>query len=68
MLFLFKESQDEEQKSEDPAEEYEGKTTKVYLTRYVADHPLWQDRNMWLICVQRVINQKFHEAVKTLEK
>ena len=29
---------------------------KVYLTSYLADHGIWQEINIWKICIQKIIN------------
>lgn len=37
--------------------------TRVYLTHYLSDHGIWQEHNVWKVCIQKIINQKFHEAI-----
>ena len=36
---------------------------KYYLTQYVNDHGIWQEENIWKSVLQKVLNQKFQEAV-----
>lgn len=38
--------------------------TKVFLSAYIIEHEIWQDENIWRLCLQRIINAKFHDAVK----
>ena len=37
---------------------------KVFLSSYFDDHEIWQDVKVWRLCLQRLINVKFHDAVK----
>ena len=37
---------------------------KYYLTQYVNDHGIWQEENIWKSVLQKVLNQKFQEAVQ----
>lgn len=37
---------------------------KFYLTQYVNDHGIWQEENIWKSVLQKVLNQKFQEAVQ----
>lgn len=41
---------------------------KCFLTSEIDKHKLWRDPEMWRMCVQKIINFKFHEALKNLEK
>lgn len=41
---------------------------KVYLSSYIDDHTIWQDVKVWKLCLQRLINFKFLEAVKSQER
>lgn len=38
--------------------------TKVFLNAYINEHEIWQDADIWRLCLQRLINMKFHDAVK----
>ena len=38
--------------------------TKVFLNAYINEHEIWQDEDIWRLCLQRLINMKFHDAVK----
>ena len=40
------------------------RSIKVYLSLYIDDHEIWQDVKIWRLCLQRLINLKFHDAVK----
>lgn len=44
------------------------RTIKVYLSGYICDHQIWQEVKVWRLSLQRLINLKFHDAVKSLEK
>ena len=39
--------------------------SRVYLTQYLNDHGVWQEHNVWKVCIQKIINQKFHEAINS---
>lgn len=41
-----------------------GRMTKVFLNSYISEHEIWQDVEVWRLCLQRLINLKFHDAVK----
>jgi hypothetical protein len=41
-----------------------GRMTKVFLNAYINEHEVWQDVEVWRLCLQRLINLKFHDAVK----
>lgn len=36
---------------------------KVYLTSLLNDHGLWQETQVWKVCIQKLLNHKFHEAI-----
>ena len=38
------------------------------LSAELAKHPIWDDAEVWKLCLQRVINIKFQDAVTLLEK
>eukprot|EP00347_Sterkiella_histriomuscorum_P007183 403349944 len=38
---------------------------KIYLTQYLSDHGIWQEQHVWKQCIQKLINQKFHEAIQS---
>jgi len=40
---------------------------KVFLSSEIESHPLWQNSEMWQICVSKIINYKFHEAIRQME-
>lgn len=44
------------------------RTIKVYLSGYICEHQIWQEVKVWRLSLQRLINLKFHDAVKALEK
>jgi hypothetical protein len=44
-----------------------GRLTKIYLNAYIQDHEIWQDVEVWRLCLQRHINLKFHDAVKSIQ-
>lgn len=46
---------------------FEG-SRKVTLSNEIEEHKIWANSETWKVCLQRVINQKFHDAVKQLEK
>ncbi len=35
------------------------------MTSYLSDHGVWQESYIWRICIQKIINQKFHEAINS---
>ena len=37
---------------------------KYYLTEFINDHGIWQEENIWKSVLQKVLNQKFQEAVQ----
>ena len=41
---------------------------KLYLNTELDVHPIWQDTEIWKVCLQRVINLKFQDGVLNLEK
>lgn len=41
---------------------------KVVLCSEIEKHKVWDDSETWKACLQRVINQKFRDAVDQLEK
>ncbi len=41
---------------------------KVVLCSEIDKHRAWDDADTWKACLQRVINQKFRDAVDQLEK
>ena len=43
--------------------EEEGGTRKVYLTREIEEHRIWQNIEAWMLCIQKTVNMKFHDAV-----
>lgn len=40
---------------------------KVFLSSEIEQHKLWQNSEMWQICVSKIINYKFHEAIRNME-
>jgi len=42
-----------------------GEKSKVLLTTFLSDHGIWQEQAIWQQMIQKVINQKFHEAVQS---
>lgn len=38
------------------------------LSSLLAAHPIWMETEVWKLCLQRVINLKFQDAVTLLEK
>ena len=46
---------------------FEG-SRKIILSSEIESHKIWESSETWKICLQRVINYKFHDAVKQLEK
>ena len=45
---------------------YQG-SRKVCLSAEIEQHPLWQNNEMWKYCVSKIINYKFHEAIRQIE-
>ena len=41
---------------------------KVILSNEIVSHKIWENSETWKVCLQRMINQKFHDAVKQLER
>lgn len=44
------------------------RSVKVYLSSYICEHQIWQEVRVWRLSLQRLINLKFHDAVKAQEK
>ena len=40
------------------------RSVKVYLSSYICEHQIWQEVRVWRLSLQRLINLKFHDAVK----
>ena len=60
LLFVFKE--------ENAKMHGSTRSVKVYLSSYINDHQIWQEVKVWRLSLQRLINLKFHDAVKAQEK
>ena len=44
------------------------RSVKVFLSSYICEHQIWQEVKVWRLSLQRLINLKFHDAVKAQEK
>ena len=40
------------------------RSVKVFLSNYICEHQIWQEVKVWRLSLQRLINLKFHDAVK----
>lgn len=69
LLFVFKEeNMKNHNKARSNALTQSTRSVKVYLSSYICDHSIWQEVKVWRLSLQRLINLKFHDAVKTQEK
>ena len=57
LLFIFKE--------ENVNVHGSTRSVKVYLSNYINDHQIFQEVKVWRLSLQRLINLKFHDAVKS---
>ena len=57
LLFIFKE--------ENVKVHGSTRSVKVYLSNYINDHQIFQEVKVWRLSLQRLINLKFHDAVKS---
>lgn len=69
LLFVFKEEALKNHKTGAPNTLAQStRSVKVFLSSYICDHQIWQEVKVWRLSLQRLINLKFHDAVKAQEK